>query len=221
MIATKQELLTPTEAAVVSGVSVRNVNRAIDEKLLPESLFEIGRKGSRQLNADACIFISFYFEAANRLASEERLRIIATASSQLPEVQTRDLEKKWIIRQEFLSVDLAPFLKSVQQRLAKLHSARALVVEDPEILSGTPVIGGTRVPVHDIAAMAAAGVPTDRILEDYPRISAEAVELATLYAAANPLQGRPQRLKTLPAGAVIIAHHSVPARDTLVEKLAS
>lgn len=221
MIATEQELLTPTEAAVVSHVSVRNVNRAIDEKLLPENLFAVGRDGARQVSADACIFISFYFEAANRLTSEERLRIIATASKQLPEAQVCTLEKEWIIRQEFLAIDLAPFLRSARQRLEKLSAARELVVEDPEILSGTPVIRGTRVPAYDIAALAAAGEPTDRILEDYPSITAEAVELATLYAEANPLQGRPQRSRTLPAGAVIVAHYSVPTNHAVIQKLAS
>ena len=32
-----------------------------------------------------------------------------------------------------------------------------MVVEDPEILSGTPVIRGTRIPVYDVAAQAEGG----------------------------------------------------------------
>ena len=41
-----QELLTPPEAAVVAGVTVRDVNRAIDERLLPDRLYalEDGRR---------------------------------------------------------------------------------------------------------------------------------------------------------------------------------
>jgi uncharacterized protein (DUF433 family) len=35
---------------------------------------------------------------------------------------------------------------------AELDKARALVVEDPEILSGTPVIRNTRIRVYDVAA---------------------------------------------------------------------
>jgi uncharacterized protein (DUF433 family) len=41
----------------------------------------------------------------------------------------------------------------------RLEEAREIVIEDPEILSGTPVIKGTRVPVHDIAALFDAGTP--------------------------------------------------------------
>jgi uncharacterized protein (DUF433 family) len=217
----KERELTPTQAAVVARVSVRNVNRSIDEKILPKDLFEVGRDGARRLSANACIFVSFYFEAANRLTLEERRRIIATASRQLPKAHMGALEKEWIIRQEFLAIDLAPFLRGVNLRLAKLNAARALVVEDPEILSGTPVIRGTRIPAYDIAALAEAGELMDRILEDYPGITAEAVELAAFYAEANPLQGRPQRSRNLPAGAVIVAHYSVPTNHAVIQKLAS
>jgi uncharacterized protein (DUF433 family) len=45
---------------------------------------------------------------------------------------------------------------------AELNKARALVVEDLEILSGTPVIRNTRIPVYDTAASVAAGLPMDR-----------------------------------------------------------
>jgi uncharacterized protein (DUF433 family) len=44
----------------------------------------------------------------------------------------------------------------------KLDKARALVVEDPEILSGTPAIRNTRIPVYEVAASVAAGLPMDR-----------------------------------------------------------
>ena len=50
----------------------------------------------------------------------------------------------------------------------KLRAARAMVVEDPEILGGTPVIKGTRAPVYDVAASVAAGLPLDRIARAYP-----------------------------------------------------
>jgi len=45
---------------------------------------------------------------------------------------------------------------------AELDEARVLVVEDPEIFSGTPVIRNTRIPVYDTAASVAAGLPMHR-----------------------------------------------------------
>ena len=74
----------------------------------------------------------------------------------------------------------------------RLEEAREMVVEDPEILSGTPVIQCTRVPVHDVAASFEAGIPIDRILRSYPSLKERQVELASIYARAFPA---PKRLK--------------------------
>lgn len=215
MIAANLQTLTTTEAAVVAGVTLRNVNRSIDEKILPETLYTAGQSGSRRLNVDACVFLSFYFESANRLTAEERLRIIATASEQLPREQESALEREWLIRQEFLTVDLAPFLRGVRQRLARLQAARELVVEDPEILNGTPVLRGTRVPVYYVSGSVAAGETMESILESYTSLSAEEVELAALYAEAIPPSGRPRQSPALPVGAVILASYSLPRNQIL------
>ena len=134
MTSARIEMLTPTEAAVVSCVTVRDVNRVIDEKILPKGLYKVSRDRTRWFNVDACAFISFYFKAANQLTSEERMRTIVAASARLHGEVAGVLEKEWTIRQEFLTIDLAPFLRSVHQRLAKLTAARALVVEDADIL---------------------------------------------------------------------------------------
>jgi uncharacterized protein (DUF433 family) len=217
----EMEMLTPAEAAVVAGVTVRNVNRTIDEKILPEGLFQVGADVARQIAADACIFISFYFEAANRLTAEERLRVIEAAKGQLAEEAAGTLVTEWLVRQEFLTVDLGPFVRGVRERLEKLRAAKAMVVEDPEILSGTPVIRGTRVPVYDVAALAASGQPIESLLEDYPRLTVELIELARFYGEARPLRGRPRPFTPLPAGAVIVAHYHVPMEFAALEQLAS
>jgi uncharacterized protein (DUF433 family) len=75
----------------------------------------------------------------------------------------------------------------------RLEEAREMVVEDPEILSGTPVIKGTRVPVHVIAASFEAGIPVDRILKSYPSVKEGQIELAAVYARAFPAPKRPPK----------------------------
>jgi uncharacterized protein (DUF433 family) len=95
---------------------------------------------------------------------------------------------------------------------ARIDKARALVVEDPEILSGTPVIRNTRIPVYDVAASVAAGLPMDRILEDYPGLTGEMVELAALYATLNPPKDRPRDHSSPPA-ALIISRRRIPRRN--------
>lgn len=212
MISPNSQMLTPTEAAVVSSVEVRDVNRVIDESILPKDFYRINPDRTRRLFAHACTFISFYFHAAQYLTADERLRAIAVASSRLREEPVSKLEKEWTIRQEFLTIDLAPFLKSVHQKLAELGEARALVVEDPEILGGTPVIRNTRVPVYDVAASFAAGLPMTRILSAYPALTAEMANLAALYATANPLRGRPREHSSPPPGAFVVSNRRTPRR---------
>lgn len=198
-MSTAIEILTPTEAAVVSGVSVRDVHRVIDEHILPESFYDT--RDARSFKSQACVFIAFYFGAADRLTSEERQRAIALASRHSSDPKS----PSHVVRDEFLTIDLAPFWKSVDERLMRLNTARAQVIEDDEILSGTPVIKGTRVPVYDVAASVAAGIPMDRILSAYPSLKREQVELAALFAEANPQRGRPRQRMVPPAGAKIIS----------------
>lgn len=212
MSAASVETLTPAEAAVVAGVAVRDVNRVIDEKILPPRFYKTGRDRSRRLNADACAFISFYFGAAGQLTSEERLRTIVRASAGLRGEAGGPPEKTWIIRNQFLTIDLAPFFKAVRQRLERLRAARALVVEDPEILGGIPVIRGTRVPVYDVAASMVAGMTPRQVAAEYPGLRPEVIELAALYAEANPLRGRPRRSRSLFDGAVLISSRRVARR---------
>jgi uncharacterized protein (DUF433 family) len=64
------------------------------------------------------------------------------------------------------------------------------IVSDKKILAGEPVFRGTRLSVRHVGGMRLNGEPTERILEDYPDLSAEDVEFAALYTAANPGPGR-------------------------------
>ena len=57
-----------------------------------------------------------------------------------------------------------------------------LVHSDPEILGGTPVFVGTRVPVQALIDYLEGGHPLDEFLDDFPSVSREqavaALELA-------------------------------------------
>ena len=68
--------------------------------------------------------------------------------------------------------------------------AEALVVSDPEVLSGEPCLRGTRVPVYLIGELARAhGV--SRTHEMYPFLTEAKIELALLYRLRAPEEGPP------------------------------
>jgi uncharacterized protein (DUF433 family) len=211
-MATISELLTPSEAAVVSSVSVRDVNRVIDESILPDDFIRVGN--GRHVRAAGCSLIAFYFESARQLTSEQRLWAIKSAGPRLrkPASAAALLKEDWIFRDDFLTIDLAPFLRKTCERLDRLEEARRMVVASPKVLGGTPVIGGTRIPVYDVAASVAAGIPAGRILAAYPSLDADKIELAAIYAQANPPRGRPRQSRELPKGATAVTDRRVPRR---------
>ncbi|MGH8229825.1 MAG: DUF433 domain-containing protein [Steroidobacteraceae bacterium] len=212
------DMLKPTEAAVVARVALRDVNRAIDERILPEGFFSID--DGRRVAAIACTLIAFYFDTAKRLTSDERLSTIQEAGVRLRTFFTRRrahvslADEDWVVRHDFITIDLAPFVKRAHERMERLVAARDAVVSDPEVLGGAPVLRGTRVPVHDVAASVTADLPMERILAAYPSLDANKVELATIYAEANPARGRPRNSDEFPKGAVVIADRRVPPRRT-------
>jgi len=206
------DMLKATEAAVVAHVPLRDVNRAIDERILPDGFFTV--EGGRHVLPSGCTLISFYFASANHLTSEGRLFAIREAGARLHKFRNLDptalIKEDWMVQDDFLTIDLAPFVRRTTERMDRLAAARALVTTDPDVLGGRPVIRGTRIPVYDVAASVAAELPTDRILAAYPALDADKIELAALYAKANPARGRPRLNDELPEGAFIIADRRVP-----------
>jgi uncharacterized protein (DUF433 family) len=60
------------------------------------------------------------------------------------------------------------------------------VHSDPEILGGTPVFVGTRVPVHALIDYIEGGHALDRFLDDFPSVSRE-LAIAALEQARRLL----------------------------------
>lgn len=50
------------------------------------------------------------------------------------------------------------------------------IISDPEIMSGMPVIKGTRVPIARILFLLKIGYTIDKIHEDFPHVSKKTIE---------------------------------------------
>jgi len=81
--------------------------------------------------------------------------------------------------------------KEVETGLRRLADATRMVTSDPEVMRGEPVYRGTLIPVHGIADMLMQGATVAGILEGYPALTREKVELSPLYVKAFPRRGRP------------------------------
>ena len=58
-----------------------------------------------------------------------------------------------------------------------------LIVCDPAVMMGKPVVTGTRITVESILEKLAAGETTEQILDAHPRLTPEAVRAALAFAA--------------------------------------
>ena len=75
-----------------------------------------------------------------------------------------------------------------------MPSLESIVTVDPEVMSGTPVFVGTRVPVKNLLDYLAAGDPLERFLDHFPSVRREQA-VAALEIAADLLRthARPAR----------------------------
>ena len=60
---------------------------------------------------------------------------------------------------------------------------KQLIVSDPNVMMGKPVVAGTRITVELILEKLSAGETVEQVLEAHPRLTREAVRAALAFAA--------------------------------------
>jgi uncharacterized protein (DUF433 family) len=60
---------------------------------------------------------------------------------------------------------------------------KALIVSDPAVLMGKPIVKGTRITVELILEKLAAGETIEQILAAHPRLTRESIQAALSFAA--------------------------------------
>ncbi|MCH7976912.1 MAG: DUF433 domain-containing protein, partial [Bacteroidetes bacterium] len=69
---------------------------------------------------------------------------------------------------------------------------RQVYHSDPDIMGGTPVFTGTRVPVDSLIDHLKAGDPLDRFLDGFPSVSREQAEAFLALALDEALEVTPR-----------------------------
>ena len=178
---------TPAEASAVAKLPIKAVHKVIDSRLIRPQRIRKGRQVQRLLAPEHLIYLRLEAEGVRLLPLESR-REVARAIESTPSV-----ESVAVSGGPALIVQVKNARKDVERELKRLHKIQQMVVSDPEVMGGTPVFKGTRIPIDLVAAMRAQGATIEEILEGYPALSREQVELAPLYVAAFPRRGRPAR----------------------------
>jgi uncharacterized protein (DUF433 family) len=174
------ELFTPAEAAVLSRLSLKAVNNAIDKKNVPARR----SGGARLLDETAVVYLALERRLAGDTTPEFRRRLFA-------EINAEPNRNEVIIGA--LRLDLREPRREIRARARELCRAERLVVSDREIFGGAPVFRGTRIPVHRIAFLLGQGDTLAALRQAHPRLTDEMLRIAPIYAKAHPLRGRPRK----------------------------
>jgi len=176
---------TPAQASAVANLPLPAVHKLIERRLIRPRRLRTGRSIQRMLSREQVLYMRLEAQGVRLLPIAAR-RAIAKKIESSPEIDSVFLVEGSAVVIQVKSVRL-----ELDHELARLRRVESLIVSDPEIMRGSPVYRGTRIPVDLIASMLSQGASPEEILVGYPALDREKVELAPLYVQAFPRRGRP------------------------------
>jgi len=176
---------TPLQASVLANLPLPAVHKLIERRLIRPRRLRAGRSVHRMLNVQQVLYLRLEAEGLRLLPVSAR-RAIAKQIELSPGIDVVNLGDG-----SALVIQVKSVRQELDEDLKRLERAAEMAVSDPEVMHGTPVYRGTRIPVGLIADMVTQGTKMKEILEGYPALDRAKVELAPLYVQAFPRRGRP------------------------------
>jgi uncharacterized protein (DUF433 family) len=189
------------EAAWLTELSTKTINATIDRGELKSAprRNRSRRRVPRRLGPADVFYLVLRKELSSVLSADAKTELYEElVRREWPALQATEAPRQKADSEIRLAGGLVRIeLKSVYQRLAKrwlaLENASSVVVSDPEIRGGEPIIRGTRVPVYLVADLVEQGAKLREVLEDYPALTASMLRSALAYAQTHPKRGRPRK----------------------------
>jgi uncharacterized protein (DUF433 family) len=181
-------LLTRREAAEFTGAPLATIDKAIEQRVV-----SVKRGPRRQSFLPSeelyAIWVLGHAELALPVRVKRQIRdwLVHSKPYRSQREQTLALGESLVVR---CGAETAAAVKRAE-RYAKQRDR--YIVSDPGIKGGEPIIKGTRIDVHAVAARLAGGETIDDLAQDWPHVSRAALEAANLYARTHPKRGRPIR----------------------------
>jgi uncharacterized protein (DUF433 family) len=176
---------TPAQAAALTGLPLAAVHKAIDSRLIRPGIARSGATVRRLLTKEQLIFLQLEAEGLRLLPVKTR-REVAESIRKAPKMDALAVGNGTAIM-----VEIKAARRKVEGQLKQFTRMESAIVSDPEIMRGTPVFKGTRIPVDLVADMLANGATVQEILQGYPTLNQEKIAIAPLYMRAFPRRGRP------------------------------
>src|SRR5260370_10051738 len=176
---------TRAQASAVANLPLAAVHKLIERRLIRPRRLRSGRAVLRLLSKQQVLYLWLEAEGVRLLPTASR-RAIAKKIESSPEV-----DAVFLTEGSAVVVQVKPVRLELDENFKRLERAENMILSDPEIMRGTPVYRGTRIPVELIADMLGQGATHEEILAGYPALDREKVELAPFYIQAFPRRGRP------------------------------
>ena len=189
------------EAAFIAGLSDRDMNRVIDEHLVPDNL--VRKAGGRSFTRLAAAFARFYFGAEEELVPLFRRNIVNELAHRVEMSKDKDLVIwldgqartliDWHVSTNYAQVDVWKSVEESIRRAQEVKNARAVITSDPEVMGGMLVFNGTCVPIENVLASLDNGLDWQRVVDAYPFLTHALVGAARTYSKVHPRRGRPRQ----------------------------
>jgi uncharacterized protein (DUF433 family) len=140
------------------------VHKAIDSRLIRPKAARTGGSVRRLLTKEQLIYLQLEAEGVRLLPVGAR-REIADSIRRSPKVDLMAIGNGTVLLVEFKAAR-----RKVEGQLKQLAHIEEMVVSDPEIMRGTPVYRGTRIPVDLVADMLAQGATAEEILDGLSKL---------------------------------------------------
>lgn len=173
------QTLTAAEVAALSGVDEVRVRKEVEHGIFPRPSFAV---------ADL-VYFAVLAVLGVQLGVEDRRKlygVVATAMGARRPPATAEISP-------VLEVKLDRVAREVEQKLARFETwKRKRVVTDASILGGEPTFRDSRLAVRHVGGMLIRGASKTELLEDYPYLKDDDLELASVFVRAYPRMGRPR-----------------------------
>ena len=176
---------TPSEAAALTELPAKRVRKEIEYRIIEAT------RPPRVTFAEL-VYLRALQLLEVQLSVDDRVRLarhLLAAVRHSPAVDRVDVG-------HVLTLRVGAIVRFLVARTQHFERWKKRLVTSPEIMGGEPVFPGSRLTVRRVGGMLERGEAPETIVDDYPYLTAEDLELARLYVRAYPRVGRPRTAAT-------------------------
>ncbi len=175
------EHLTTAQAAFVVGAPLDAFKKVVERAPIKPHLVRRGGRNIRQFGQAELVFLHAYDELKLALTPKSQSELYKAMQASLKRGPAKEVT---FGKQRY---DIGQHLAFVERKLKELERLTAQV----DASGKEPVIRGTNIEAHRIAALLNGGATVKDVLRDYPSLKEEQIVAAEVYADAHPKAGRP------------------------------